>query len=260
MPRGFATPSRKVELYSRDLPRARLPAAARLRGAADRPGVAAGPRGALPADPDLRQADAVLREPAPRAAEPAQARAATRRWSCIPTAAQARGIADGDWVAIETPEGSVRARARLNDEPRSARGVRPARLVAGLRRDRRAGLRPVRRRTAPTSTCSSAARRSTRSAARRRTAPICARSGRSPEHAAHTGLSNPAQLGDPVGRLEAVPGEDDDRRLIGPDRAVAQQPRQHRAGRLPRSKSTSSEESGLNHFLERDEEMRVSPI
>ena len=33
-----------------------------------------------------------------------------------PEAAQARGIADGDWVAIETPEGSVRARARLNDD------------------------------------------------------------------------------------------------------------------------------------------------
>ena len=32
-----------------------------------------------------------------------------------PIAAEARGIAPGDWVAIETPEGSVRARARLND-------------------------------------------------------------------------------------------------------------------------------------------------
>jgi anaerobic selenocysteine-containing dehydrogenase len=32
-----------------------------------------------------------------------------------PTSAQARGIADGDWVSIETPEGSVRARARLNE-------------------------------------------------------------------------------------------------------------------------------------------------
>jgi anaerobic selenocysteine-containing dehydrogenase len=31
-----------------------------------------------------------------------------------PAAARARGIAEGDWVAIETPEGSVRARARLN--------------------------------------------------------------------------------------------------------------------------------------------------
>jgi anaerobic selenocysteine-containing dehydrogenase len=32
-----------------------------------------------------------------------------------PTAAQARSIANGDWVSIETPEGRVRARARLND-------------------------------------------------------------------------------------------------------------------------------------------------
>jgi anaerobic selenocysteine-containing dehydrogenase len=31
-----------------------------------------------------------------------------------PDAARARRIADGDWVSIETPEGSVRARARLN--------------------------------------------------------------------------------------------------------------------------------------------------
>jgi anaerobic selenocysteine-containing dehydrogenase len=32
-----------------------------------------------------------------------------------PDAAALRGIAAGDWVAIETPEGSVRARARLNE-------------------------------------------------------------------------------------------------------------------------------------------------
>ncbi len=32
-----------------------------------------------------------------------------------PAAARARGIAAGEWVRIETPEGSVRARARLND-------------------------------------------------------------------------------------------------------------------------------------------------
>ena len=41
-----------------------------------------------------------------------------------PAAAQARGVAEGDWVAIETPEGSVRARARLNEslDPRVAVG------------------------------------------------------------------------------------------------------------------------------------------
>jgi anaerobic selenocysteine-containing dehydrogenase len=33
-----------------------------------------------------------------------------------PMAAEARGIADGDWVSIETPESSVRARARFNDD------------------------------------------------------------------------------------------------------------------------------------------------
>ena len=33
-----------------------------------------------------------------------------------PEAAGARGIGNGDWVSIETPEGSVRARARLNND------------------------------------------------------------------------------------------------------------------------------------------------
>ncbi len=32
-----------------------------------------------------------------------------------PAAAAERGIRPGDWVSVETPEGSVRARARLND-------------------------------------------------------------------------------------------------------------------------------------------------
>lgn len=33
-----------------------------------------------------------------------------------PAAAETRGIANGDWVSIETPDGSVRARAHLNSE------------------------------------------------------------------------------------------------------------------------------------------------
>ncbi len=32
-----------------------------------------------------------------------------------PEAATARGISPGDWVHIETPAGSIRARARVND-------------------------------------------------------------------------------------------------------------------------------------------------
>jgi len=41
-----------------------------------------------------------------------------------PAAAQARGVAEGDWVVIETPEGRARARARLNAglDPRVAVG------------------------------------------------------------------------------------------------------------------------------------------
>jgi anaerobic selenocysteine-containing dehydrogenase len=41
-----------------------------------------------------------------------------------PSAAQAHGIANGDWLSIEAPEGSVRARARLNAEldPRVVEG------------------------------------------------------------------------------------------------------------------------------------------
>ena len=41
-----------------------------------------------------------------------------------PDAAAERGIALGDWVTIETPEGSVRARARLNEslDPRVVSG------------------------------------------------------------------------------------------------------------------------------------------
>ena len=38
----------------------------------------------------------------------------------------------GDWVAIETPEGSVRARARLNESLDPRGRLRPARLVAGV--------------------------------------------------------------------------------------------------------------------------------
>ena len=52
---------------------ARVPAAAGAPGAADRSALSTGPGRALSADPDLRQAHAVLRESAPRAAELAAA-------------------------------------------------------------------------------------------------------------------------------------------------------------------------------------------
>ena len=111
-PRGFATPSRRVELYSQtflDHGYAPLP-----EFAEPQIGPGRGPIWpALPAGPDLRQADAVLPDPASRAAQ-LRRRAPHPEVDLHPAARETRGIANGDWVAIETPEGSVRARARFN--------------------------------------------------------------------------------------------------------------------------------------------------
>lgn len=114
-PRGFATPSRKVELYSQTflehgyppLPDFTEPPSspvARPDLAARFPLILTSAKSALfcqtqhHALPSLRK-----RAPHPEV-------------ELHPAAAQTRRIADGDWVAIETPTGSVRARARLNDQ------------------------------------------------------------------------------------------------------------------------------------------------
>jgi anaerobic selenocysteine-containing dehydrogenase len=113
-PRGFATPSRKVELFSQTflehgyapLPEFTEPPsspAARPDLAARFPLILTSAKSALfcqtqhHALPSLRK-----RAPHPEV-------------ELHPTAAQARGIANGDWVSIKTPAGSVRARARLNN-------------------------------------------------------------------------------------------------------------------------------------------------
>jgi anaerobic selenocysteine-containing dehydrogenase len=49
-----------------------------------------------------------------------------------PTAAEARGIAAGDWVSIETPEGQRARPSAAQRQSRSACRGRRARLVAGL--------------------------------------------------------------------------------------------------------------------------------
>ena len=72
-PRGFATPSRKVELYSQTFLEHGYAPIAGFRGAADRPRGTAGFRGVLSTDPDQRKIEPVLPDTAPRAAEPAQA-------------------------------------------------------------------------------------------------------------------------------------------------------------------------------------------
>jgi anaerobic selenocysteine-containing dehydrogenase len=122
--RGFDTPSRKVELYSETflehgyapLPEFVAPpssAEARPELAARYPLILTSAKSALycqtqhHALPSLRK----------RAPEP--------EVDMHPEAARARGIAEGEWVRVETPHGSVRARARINDriDPRVAVGT-----------------------------------------------------------------------------------------------------------------------------------------
>jgi anaerobic selenocysteine-containing dehydrogenase len=114
IPRGFATPSRKVELYSETFLE---------HGYAPLPDFTEPPVGPL-ARPDLAaQFPLVLTSAKPtlfcqtqhRALPSLRRRATDPEVELHPAAAAARGIAAGDWVSIETPEGRVHARARLNE-------------------------------------------------------------------------------------------------------------------------------------------------
>jgi anaerobic selenocysteine-containing dehydrogenase len=113
-PRGFATPSRKVEFFSQtflDHGYAPLPDFEEPQiGPVARPDLAA--RFPL----ILTSAKATLFCQSQHRALPSlRKRALYPEVELHPAAAQARGVANGDWVSIETPEGRVRARARLND-------------------------------------------------------------------------------------------------------------------------------------------------
>jgi anaerobic selenocysteine-containing dehydrogenase len=112
-PRGFATPSRKIELYSQTFLE---------HGYTPLPDFTEPPIGPV-ARPDLAARfpliltcakPSVFCESQHRALSSLRKRAPHPEVELHPAAAQARGIAQGDWVSIETPEGSVRARARLN--------------------------------------------------------------------------------------------------------------------------------------------------
>ena len=114
-PRGFATPSRKVELYSQTLldhHYAPLPDFEEPRmGPVARPDLAMRfPLVLTNAKPTL------FCQSQHRALPSLRKRALHPEVQLHPTAAQPRGIANGDWVAIETPEGSVRARAQFNED------------------------------------------------------------------------------------------------------------------------------------------------
>jgi len=112
--RGFATPSRKVELYSQtflDHGYPPLPDFEELQ---------IGP--ITPSELSARfplvltnAKSALFCQTQHRALPSLRKRAPHPEVELHPATAQARGVANGDWVTIETPEGRVRARARIND-------------------------------------------------------------------------------------------------------------------------------------------------
>jgi anaerobic selenocysteine-containing dehydrogenase len=113
-PRGFATPSRRIELYSQVF---------LDHGYSPLPDFAEPPMGPV-ARPDLAlrfpliltsAKSSVFCQSQHRALRSLRKHAPHPEVGVHPAAAQARGISNGDWVSIETPEGSVRARTRLNE-------------------------------------------------------------------------------------------------------------------------------------------------
>ena len=114
-PRGFATPSRKIELYSEtfldhgyaplpDFEEPQIGPVARTDLAARFPLVLTNVKPTLFCQSQHRALPSLRK----RALHP--------EVQLHPEAAQARQIGNGDWVSIETPDGSVRARARLNED------------------------------------------------------------------------------------------------------------------------------------------------
>lgn len=111
--RGFPTPSRKVELWSETFAEHGYPALAEY----DEPAISPTSR------PDLsREFPLVLTcAKSLRFCESQHRNIASLRRAdpdpeveLHPSAAAARGVHEGDWVRIRTPEGGIRARARLN--------------------------------------------------------------------------------------------------------------------------------------------------
>jgi len=113
-PSGFATPSRKVELYSQtflDHGYPPLPEFVEPQiGPVTRPDLAARFPLVL-----TNAKSALFCQTQHRVLPSLRKRAPNPEVELHPAAAQERGIANGDWVSIETPDGRMRARARLND-------------------------------------------------------------------------------------------------------------------------------------------------
>jgi anaerobic selenocysteine-containing dehydrogenase len=112
--RGFATPTRKIELYSDIMLQHGYPPLPQFEE----------PLMSPTSRPDLAEQfpliltcakHAVFCESQHRALPSLRRLARDPEVELHPSAAEERGIHVGDWVHIETPRGSVRARAKLND-------------------------------------------------------------------------------------------------------------------------------------------------
>jgi anaerobic selenocysteine-containing dehydrogenase len=113
VPRGFATPSRRVELFSEELAEHGYPP---LPGFEE-------PRTSPRSRPDLAERFPLVLTSAKalwfcetqhRQVATLRERVPDPQVELHPDTAAARGIAAGDWVRIETPLGGIRSRARLN--------------------------------------------------------------------------------------------------------------------------------------------------
>ena len=114
IPTGFATPTRKIELYSETLLEHGYPPLP------DHEEPLVGPR----SRPELAERYPLILtcakhtqfcESQHRGLPSLRRRARDPEVELHPAAAAERGIRAGDWVTVETPEGRVRARARLNE-------------------------------------------------------------------------------------------------------------------------------------------------
>ncbi len=114
IPLGFKTPTRKIELYSETLLEHGYPPLPEFEE----------PRVSPISRPDLAEhypliltctKHALFCETQHRALPSLRKQALEPEVELHPDAAVKRGIRPGDWVMIDSPDGSVRARARLND-------------------------------------------------------------------------------------------------------------------------------------------------
>jgi anaerobic selenocysteine-containing dehydrogenase len=143
--RGFATPSRKIELYSETFLDHGYPPLPDFREAANRSDNAARPNSPLPAGSDERQVAIVLSDPAPRATQFAQARTGSR--SRIASGGGAGARHHQGRLCVDRDATAPGARPFPDERrPRSQRGCWRAWLVTSLQGDRGGWLRTVRTR------------------------------------------------------------------------------------------------------------------